>query len=171
MNDGMFDGGELHSQRAQCEKNRQVIQRHRDDVRNAWSKFTHSKMSKDKVHTSSYARCTSHTCHSSSLSPTCNHLHNTPIPQPLPSISPSPSLTSTTFNITFTSPVYRVRRVLGHGAHQSLQRRSAQAGCGRASGRGVHESQSGQSARALLLYDARPSLPPSSAATSYLLCL
>ena len=58
MNDGMFDGGELHDQRAQCEKNRRVIQRHRDDVRNAWSKFTHSEMSKDKVRHPCTCTCT-----------------------------------------------------------------------------------------------------------------
>ena len=46
--EGMFEGIELQDQLAQAEKNRAVLQRHRDDVRAAWLKFTHSNMSMDK---------------------------------------------------------------------------------------------------------------------------
>jgi len=48
MNDGMFDGGELHDQRAQCEKNRQVLQRSRDDLKAGWLKYTHSEISREQ---------------------------------------------------------------------------------------------------------------------------
>jgi calcyphosin len=48
MNDGVFDGGELHNQRAQAEKNRQTLARHRDDLQAGWNKFAHSEFSRDE---------------------------------------------------------------------------------------------------------------------------